>query len=70
MKYKEEFEKLNVNNSSKAMVYITCANYIDELEEQTEKRLKCLRWIMQNLDDGTIRTQLTIDTIKAIMNEK
>ena len=35
-KAKEEFEKLNVNKESKNMVYVTCVNYIEKLQQEND----------------------------------
>ena len=35
-KAKEEFENINVFKTSKELVYIICANYIEELEKQNQ----------------------------------
>ena len=42
-KAKEEYKKLYVNAESKNMVYITCSNYIDELERQNQELIEFVK---------------------------
>ena len=47
-----------------------CTRKIEKLEKEKREIRKCLIWILMHLKEGTIRTELSINTIEEVLDNE